>query len=255
MARRRLKEWDELELAIEGEGVNPREVAVRDLVRILEAATTALEQLASERALEIASFRLVAVKKGSAAYVLSSPSPQAVTVFSDFYAAAKERGRGRPPAVRRALDRLHHEAAKIGALRVRPSFVGKRSPRAILLAAPVDEPLESLDVDEHVYGVVTGVFVNRAGGRVVRLREHDGAAEEYAADIATAHAAANLLGQQVRAVALRCVDETGSSPLELSSVEAWHESGFLEAVQDFRESLDREGIEIDADALIAELKA
>src|SRR5262249_54246503 len=75
----------QLEVAIEGAGLSPADVSVRDLAVLLQATASAIEAIAEEQGVEPPTVRLVAVRSGSAAYDLAIPSPDAPAIIRDFY--------------------------------------------------------------------------------------------------------------------------------------------------------------------------
>jgi hypothetical protein len=255
----RVSRMSAIDITIGGEGMGPASVPVRALAELLQAAASAVEAMARAKGVEVPGIHLVAVKDGSAAYSLVSPSEQAGAVIVDLYEAAKERGKTSSPAVRHALTRLHSEAAKLGALRMRarPIHAG-RARKEITVAAPIDDAAAGLESYAEIFGRVVGLFVTKDRRISIHVRIEEGRTEEFSADESLLTTATGLFSRFVRARVVYTDNGDTSEPLFIESLSPWdHAAGsdFAVAAAAFRTTLQAEGNEIDASAWLRELHA
>jgi len=245
-----------IDITIGGEGVGLASVPVRALAELLQAAASAVEAMARARGVEVPDVHLVAVKGGSAAYSLASASEQAGAVIVDLYEAAKERGKGATPAVRHALKRLHGEAAKLGALRMRarPIRAG-RARKEITVAAPIDDAAAGLESYEDIFGRVVGLYETMDGRISILVRIAEGRTEKFSADGSLSTTATGLFSKYVRARVVYADDGDTSEPLFIESLLPWDPAGrdFADAASAFRKTLQAEGVEIDASEWLREI--
>src|SRR5438128_1115426 len=118
-SKKKLSKWPGMEVAIAGEGLSPADINVRQLADLLQATASAVDAVAEAHGLEAPDLRLTDVHEGSAAYELTTPSPEGPKIIRAFYRAAKTRARKEPSKVKHALARLHH-ASKLGSIRIEP---------------------------------------------------------------------------------------------------------------------------------------
>jgi hypothetical protein len=247
--------WPGLELAIVGEGLSPSDINVRHLAELLQAAASAVEAVAEEKGVEAPELRLIEVKEGSAAYDLTSPSPEATNVIRDLYDAAKTRGRQSSSKVCNAISRLH-DASKLGSLRLLPHDLhGVSRVKAIHLAPPVEQSNVELDAGTETQGRVVGVIAGRGDSTTVRLRLDRGGTENFDATPEIGELAARLFNRRVTA----CVTYRLSHDTEIAgSIERvlpWDDADLFDVLRDVREEAEAEGIEIDVAAWLDELDA
>ena len=126
-------------IAIEGEGLGPKDLPLRHLVELLEATAATFDALAAEKQVDAPTLSLAKIASGSVRLELVSEDQHAPRLVRDFWTAVKTGGKGASPRIRRQLVRLHCAAARTGAaLRIDPTD-GKRGAKPIYLAAPVEE--------------------------------------------------------------------------------------------------------------------
>ena len=240
-----------LQVGVEGAGLRPRDVPIRQLLEMLEALVGALDAVAKEAGIDPAEMRLVAVREGSANYQIWSASPSAPEVVDRFYIAAKDRGKESTTPVRRAFTRLH-AAVRVGALRLTPR--GHRKRASIFLAQPIqDEPLAIEEAAEVLVRVV-GLTLAQGGGAIVKLRADDarGAIDAHASE-EMARLAAKYFGETVRARVLH--EHRGESrSTQLESIAEWRDDDLVAVMRQVRDELAAEGVRINAAEWLAELE-
>lgn len=245
--------WSRLEVAIEGDGLSPRDVTVRHLAELLQATASAVEAVAHEQGVEPPDLRLIEIRTGSAAYDLMSKHPDASNVFREFYHAAKTRGKKYGNPVKHALSRMHH-ASKIGSIRIVPRDAkGVQRAKPIHLAPPLEEVIAPFDATTEVHGRVAGVILGRGETTHVRLRLDGGTSEDFDADTDVAESAAKLFGRYVVARITYNMGPSSALSARMDRVLAWDNADFIDVARDIREDLASSDIEIDAGAWLAEL--
>jgi hypothetical protein len=249
--------WGGLELAIEGEGLSPSDVSVRQLAELLQAAASAADAIAEEQGIEPVDLRLVNVRKGSAAYDLTSPSPDAGQVLRELYHAAKTRAKKSTPKVRHAMQRLHG-ASKLGSLRMVPQDSGgkpMRSAKAIHLAPPIEEASHSIDAGAEIQGRVVGVFVGRGNSTTVRIRHDRGGTDDFSAEPDVAETAARLFNRRANARVTYSIDHDTKTAGTIERVSLWEDEDLLEVVNAARQDIESDGDVIDVEKWLEELDA
>lgn len=212
--------WPGFEIALEGDGVSPADVPVRQLAAVLEAVANLFEKVAAEREVKVLPPRLVEVASGSAAYTLRSPDVESEGVLQSVEQHARERGRNATHAVRSALDRLYRSGRDFGAIRL-VRFEGKARLEPVHLAPPVElEPATFEEVRE-LLGVVVGVDAGARRGATVKLRIDDGGTASFDADIPTAQKAARLFTQPARALVVYEISGERETEGEIEQLDPW----------------------------------
>jgi len=245
-----------MEVAIEAKGIAPKDVPIRQLVELLEAAVSALDAVARENGIEPPAMRLVGVRHGSAAYELYADTDDARVVVRELYNATKKRGVGSGPSVRKALARLH-SASKVGQIRITSHLgmqEGKKPPRPIYVEPPmITDDVHSEKGAEH-YGRVVGLSVKNEQ-TFVRLRIDDGGTEEYRAQAELEGRVASFFNKTVRVYVVHTLygDEVGDGVIE--AIDEWTNEEFLNVMHSLRDDLTRQGVTVDVDAWLRELDA
>lgn len=243
-----------LEVAIEGEGLSPADVPVRQLVELLEATVSAVEAVARENGMDPPELRLIDVRSGSAAYDMYSDSPTAEAVVKEFYAVARDRGKESGPGVRKALSRLH-SAGKHGSVRLAlKSTSGKRPPKPIRLAPPIQHADYTLEAEDELYGRIVGLYVKNDTTHV-RIKIDDGKTEEFLVEGQNDDAVAHLFNKTVRAVVTYDITGTDVVGGTMDMVSPWEEEDLISVLQSARNELAAEGHTIDAEEWLRELDA
>jgi len=245
--------WCKLEVAIEGDGLSPRDVNVRHLAELLQATAAAVDAVALEEGVDPPELRLVEIRTGSAAYDLLSQHPDAPRVFRGFYNAAKTRGKKNGAPVRHALARMHH-SSRIGSIRIVPRDA-KGAPRAkpVHLAPPLEEVAATFEAATEVHGRVTGVILGRGEKTVVRLRIDGGGTDDFVADASVAESAARLFGRNVTATVTYEIGADSEVAGHIECVTEWDGADLFDALRDARDELADSGVEIDVGAWLDEL--
>ena len=244
-----------MQVALEGDGLSPDDVPVGELVKLLEATVAALEAVARDEGLEVPVMRLSAVRQGSAAYDLTSQSPGAPTLVRRFCTAARQRGEGFGPGVRRALQRLH-DSGKIGSIRLTPKVPaseGKRASKPVHLAAPIEAEDLGREVGTEIYGRIVGLAV-KGENTVVRIKLDDGGTEEFRVDGAE-EAALRLFNKTVRARVAYTYAEDVIAERALEALSPWAADDLLTVLRDVRDELEREGVAVDVEEWLREVDA
>lgn len=246
-----------LEIAIEGDGLSPADVSVRQLSDLLQATASVLEAIAEEQGLPAPTLRLVAVKEGSAAYDLMSPDGDSSSLFNEFRKTAKERAQNSSPKIRQSFIRLHSTtAARLGSLRIAVCDAsGKQRGKPVHLAPPI-EPKAALEAIENlteIYARVVGVAIRRGDRAMVSLRGDDGPTEDFEADFDIAQTAAQYFNKTVVASVSYVMGADRNQAGRLENVVAWEAVDTLDAIRSAREELQKDGVEINVAEWLAEL--
>jgi hypothetical protein len=248
--RRKSNKWHGLELAIEGEGLSPKDVNVRQLAELLEATASVMEAIAAERGLEAPILRLVEVHDGSAAYELTSESEDAPDVLRAFYSAAKSRARASSQKVKSAMSRLHN-ASKQGSLRLVPrDSHGTAKAKAIHLAPPVHEKNIPLESGTEIQGRVIGVIISRGDTARVRFRSDNGRTDEFVAEPDVADAAARLFNKRAVASVSYYIGRGSYDAGAINKINSWDGSDIFDVLHD----IEADGIAIDTAAWLRALE-
>ena len=220
-----------LEVAIEGEGLSPHDIPIRQLVELLEGAASALEALAIERGIDVPKPRLVEVRNGSAAYELEVPSPQAEWLIGELYEAAKTRGRNARPELRHALNRLHGAGRGVGSVRLSGATARRKLAPIRLAPLVAVEPysiIEGTVVEARVSGVIAGQMMK------VHLRMREGGTVAFVSEPSIAEHAARLFNRPVRAHVTFTSDVDGRRALGIDELEPWPEGDAMEVIDTVR---------------------
>lgn len=94
MTSKRKPSPTKLAIAVEGEGLAPKDIPLRYLTELLEAAAATFEALAAEKQIDPPRMSLAKVTSGSARYEFVSEDRQAARVAGAFWTAVKHRGKG-----------------------------------------------------------------------------------------------------------------------------------------------------------------
>lgn len=242
-----------LALAIEGEGLGPKDINVRHLVELLEAMAATFDALAAERKIDAPSLSLAKISSGSVRLELVSEDRHAPRLVDDFWTAVKHRGKGTSPKTRRQLGRLHRAAARAGAaLRIDP-IGGKRGAKPIYLAVPVEEERAKIEEATVVFARVVGVNIDAHEKASVTLRYDDGGSGEFGADIEILTRAAALIGHPVEANVTFAMGEDAKLPLHIEGIRKRKpQSSLMAALDEARRALTLKGIVYDSTKIIAE---
>ncbi len=238
----------ELELAIVGEGVAPRDVPLREVIALLEAMAGLLEEAAKEMDLPPPACTLTAVRKGSAEYALpidEVTSDDAVARYA--LNAARTRGVDAPPSVRRQIARLH-KASGVGPVRL--ALRGPNPIAPFLLAAPKDDADPELEEVEDLHATIVGVTVGRQTEFKVRLRLEGARTEEFTADDEVAEQAASFFNRSVRARVTFYRTKHDERPGAIERVDADEAVDLMRALTELRDDVRAAGVEIDASAYL-----
>jgi hypothetical protein len=238
-----------LTLAVDGAGVAPKDISLRQLIELLEAAAYTFEAIADEKRLEPPKLSLSSIKSGSAEYHVYSEDRQASRVFNTFTAVVRRRGKGASPKTRHGLERLHNAGARAGAA-IR---VGAKTRKPLLLAAPIPEEKTKIQESTVVFARVVGVNIDAREKVTVRLRYDDGGSHEFAADPDILGKAATLIGLPVEARVTFARGESTDSALSIESIKQRRPQGSLMALlEETRARMIEKGIVYDSTAIIAE---
>lgn len=238
-----------LTIAIEGDGITPKDVSLRQLSELLAATAEAFDAIASDRNGPSPTVSLAKVKNGSAAYELVSDDRRARPVVRSFVATARQRGKNASVRTRKALGRLRQVAGKNGALRIEPEGPAK----PIYLAAPAEVLSTEIEEGTVVRGRVVGVRIDVRDQGAVTLRYDDGGQGDFGSSLELTIRAAALIGKQVaaRVTFLRGEEKDHAGEIEALEEKA-PDSGFLDAIRKAREQLRAKGVVIDSAAWLAD---
>ncbi len=251
----RSDKWPGFEIAIEGEGLSPEEVPIRQLVELLESAANAVQVLAEERGIKLQSPRLVAVRAGSAAYDLRIPDESAAPLVGELERQIQTRGKQGTQEMRRALDRMH-KAGRMGSVRFTSLKNGKPKPKPLYVSPPFEVAVAPYEAQSEIIGRVVGV-AQTASRLTVNIRLDDGHTESFAADQDVGRHAARLFLSPVRAEVVYNVERGEEEPSTVISLESTGElvdDGALAAFDLARDELVGEGINIRASDWLHELQ-
>jgi len=238
-----------LTIAVDGAGVSPKDISLRQLIELLEAAAYTFEVIADEKRLDPPKLSLAAVRGGSAEYNVYSEDRQAARVFDTFVTAVRRRGKGASPETRHGLERLHDAGARAGAA-IR---IGAKTNRPLLLAAPIPEDKTKIQETTVVLARVVGVSIDAREQATVRLRYDDGGSHVFVADPDILGKAATLIGLPVEAHVTFARGESTDAALSIESIKKRREPGsFVALLEETRARMIEKGIVYDAAALIAE---
>lgn len=251
----RSDKWPGFEIAIEGEGLSPEEVPIRQLVELLESAVNAVQVLADERGIKLQSPRLVAVRQGSAAYDLRIPDESAAPLVVELESQIQTRGKEGSHEVRRALERMN-KAGRMGSVRFRAYRNGKLKAKPLYVAPPFEVAIAPFEAQSEVIGRVVGV-VQSTTRLTVNLRLDDGHIESFVADQESGRLAARLFLSVVRAEVVYDVERGKEDPAMIIGLEGFGElsdDSVLAAFDEAREELIGEGVSIRASDWLRELQ-
>lgn len=240
-------------IAVEGEGLGPKDVPLRHLSELLEAAAATFEALAVEKQVDPPRLSLARVTSGSARYEFVSEDRQASRVAGAFWTAVKHRGKGTSQRTRRQLGRLYRAATRTGgALRVEP-INGKRAAKPIYLAAPLEEDRARIEEVTVVFARVVGINIDSHESASVTLRYDDGGSGEFGADLDVLTKAAELIGQSVEANVTFAKGEETRLALRIERIRRRKsQSSFMAAIEEARQSMTAKGIIYDSTKVLAE---
>jgi hypothetical protein len=251
--RKRKPSLTRIAIAVEGEGLGPKDVPLRQLAELLQAAAATFEALAAEKQIDPPRLSLARITSGSARYELVSEDRQAPRVAGAFWAAVKHRGKGTSPRTRRQLGRLYRAATRTGgALRVEP-IDSKRTAKPIYLAAPIDEDRARIEEATVVFARVVGINIDSHENASVTLRYDDGGSGEFGADLDVLTKAAELIGQPVEANVTFAKGEETRLALSIERIRRRKpQSSFMTVIEQARQSMAAKGIIYDSTELLAE---
>jgi hypothetical protein len=241
-----------LAIAVEGEGLGPKDFSVRHLVELLEATAATFDALAAEKQVDAPSLSLTKITSGSVRLEFVSEDQHATRLVRAFWTAVKHRGKGTSPRTRRQLVRLHHAAARAGAaLRIDP-VDGQSGTKPIYLAAPVEEDRARIEQATVVFARVVGVNIDTHEKASVKLRYDDGGTGEFGADLEVLTQAAALIGHPVEANVTFAKGEESRLPLWIEGLRKRKPQGSLVAAfAEARRAMTSKGIVYDSTAIIA----
>ena len=244
-----------MQVAIAGSGLSPDDVPIGELVKLLEATVSALEAVAQDEGLEVPVMRLSAVRQGSAAYDLTSHSSAAPAVVQRLYTAARDRGEGCSPGVRRSLQRLH-DSAKLGSVRLAPkmpSGEAKSASKPIHLAPPIESEDLGREVGAEIYGRIVGLAM-KGESTMVRIKLDDGGTEEFRAD-SVEDIATRFFGKTVRARVVYTYSEDLVGERAVEALMPWDGDDLVTVLRHVRDELETEGIKVDVEEWLREVEA
>lgn len=237
------------------EAAGPSAVSLRQLARILESTARLIEQAAAQAGIDVPRLFLSNVATSSAAPVIRAVDPaSAKPLGRELTRIAKTRAHDEAPAVARAYEDLLEATAPVGPARFVPR--GAKKGIELLPAAP---PKLSIEVADEIHVRVVGLVVTRQRGTEVRLRRLTGGAETEEAffthEEEIAHQALTLFDKTAIAhVSYRNV-RGALRPADLERLEPWTERPLLDVVDEVRAKMAADGVEIDAEEWIRELRS
>ncbi len=243
-------------IAVEGEGLGPKDISLRNLTELLEAMAATFEALAAEKQLDPPRLSLAKVTSGSARYEFASEDRQARRIAGAFWTTVKHRGKGTSQRTRTQLGRLHRAATRTGAaLRIEP-IDGKRGAKPIYLAAPIEEDRERIEEVTVVFARVVGANIDSHEKASVTLRYDDGGSGDFGADLDILTKAAELIGQPVEASVTFARGEEARLALNVEWIRRRKpQSSFMAAIEEARRSMTARGIVYDSTKILAEDEA
>jgi len=245
-----------LAIAVEGEGLAPKDIHVRDLIELLEATVATFDALAAEKQLDRPNLSLASITNGSVRLDFVSEDRAAPRLAEAFRTAVKNRGKGSSARTRRQLGRLHRAGARTGgaALRIDP-VNGKRGAKPLYLTAPVEEERAKIEEATLVFARVVGVNIDAHEKGSVTLRYDDGGSGEFGADLEILTRTAALIGHPVEANVTFAKGEEARRPLDIEGIRKRKPQSSLAAtLEEARRMMVARGIVYDSTALIAEDK-
>ncbi len=253
MTSKRKPSLTKLALAVEGEGLGPKDIPLRHLTELLEAAAATFEALAAEKQIDPPRLSLARITSGSARYEFVSADRQAARVVGAFWTAVKHRGKGTSQRTRHQLGRLYRAAMRTGgALRVE-HIDSKRAAKPIYLAAPIEEDRARIEEATVVFARVVGINIDSHEDASVTLRYDDGGSGEFGADLDVLRKAAELIGQPVEANVTFAKGEETRLALSIERIRRRKaQSSFMAAIEEARQSLTAKGIVYDSTQILAE---
>ena len=242
-----------LALAVEGEGLRPKDIPLRHLAELLEAAAATFEALAAEKQIDPPRLSLAKITSGSARYELVSEDRHAARIAGAFWTVVKHRGKGAPQRTRHQLGRLYRAATRTGgALRVEP-IDSKRAGKPIYLAAPIEEDRARIEEATVVFARVVGINIDSHEHASVTLRYDDGGSGEFGADLDVLAKAAELIGQPVEANVTFAKGEETRLALGIERIRRRKpQSSFMASIEETRQSMTGKGIVYDSTKILAE---
>ncbi len=243
-----------LSLAVEGEGLGPKDISLRNLAELLEATAATFEALAAESHVDSPKLSLAKITSGSARYEILSEGPQAKRIVGDFWDAVKRRGKGVSQKTRSQLGRLHRAATRTGAaLRVDPIH-GTRTSKPIYLAAPIEEDQTRIEEATVVFARVVGVNIDSHENASVTLRYDDGGSGEFSAELEILTQAAELIGHLIEANVTFARGEDAKHALHIEAIKRRKpQSSFMAAIEQARSALAAKGIVYDSTQILADV--
>jgi hypothetical protein len=233
------------------EGNKPSGVTLRQLSRILEATARLMEEVASEAGLDVPPLFLRNVGTGSVVPVIRSAEPaRAKPLAKAVSRVVRTRAKDSGPGVVRALDELREATADIGEAKL---IAKGGKPIPILTPDPARVAIAS---EDEVHARVVGLLVTRRGTEV-RLRPLDGGTTETfaAANEEVAVSALRLFDRDAIAIVLYRSAGGELRPATLEHIVAFKERGLLDVVDEVREAMRKDGIELDAEEWLRSLDA
>jgi hypothetical protein len=224
-----------LEVAIAGAGIKPADVTIGHLSDLLAATTEVLAAMAAETGVSSPLPSLVRVRKGSAAFDMSSKDPRWEATTERLYAAVKSRGAHAHPRLRAGLERLFR-AGKVGSVRIgmMDGLVPREDRPALILAAPLEAEPTTVLFTRSAYGRVVGVMELATRWSVRLALTSGGGRVDLGADEDLAMLAARLFGKQVQALIGCTLLDDGAAPETLLRLDAWRNDDLLEVMADVR---------------------
>jgi hypothetical protein len=240
-------------IVIEGEGLTPKDIRVRDLIELLEATVSTFDALAAEKQLDKPNLSLAKITSGSVRLEFVSEDRAAPRLADAFRRVVKSRGKGATPRTRRTLGRLHRAGARTGgaALRIDPAD-GRRGAKSIYLTAPIEEERAKIEEATLMFARVVGVNIDAQEQGSVTLRYDDGGSGEFGADLEILMRAAALMGHPVEASVTFAKEEEARRALNIEGIKKRKpQSSLVTAFEEARREMTAKGIVYDSTALIA----
>jgi len=241
-----------LNISVVGEGISPEDVPIEELGSLLKATAALLRAVANEQRVTAPEVALVRVTHGSAAYAFRATDPVSDRVFAPIvdgaHRAIRVRGSGYSRPVRTALERLYGACTR-GPLQVAGRALDGSSFDAVTMAAPLQSEPLSVDATTTLHGKIVSVVCARTGYELT-LKPRDGSArvELYTEDDELAERSASQFNQNVKLYAQFSVGPDGKrNAWRLLNVSRYEPRSFLDVLDEIRDELTLEGVDIDAD--------